>query len=147
MGRVIRTENISTERNRLMKAMAIALRELGKQAGFNSVARDLAAFIVLALGKVAASIEASVLPWEKRDYWLKADRFRMDWAWAQPIAKQLRAALFTDDIGEVAASIAKLAEKLQSVDVSPKHRLGTPWVGAWEKLQSEESKTNGAHSH
>ncbi len=147
MGRVIRTENISTERNRLMKAMAIALRELGKQAGFSSQARDLAAFIVLALENVAASIEASVLPWEKRDYWLKADRFRMDWAWVQPIAKQMRAALFSDDIGEVAASIAKLAEKLQSVDVSPKHRLGTPWVGAWEKLQSEENKLNGAHSH
>lgn len=147
MGRVIRTENISTERNRLMKAMAIALRELGKQAGFNSVARDLAAFIVLALENVAASIEASVLPWEKRDYWLKADRFRMDWAWVQPIAKHMRAALFSDDIGELAASIAKLAEKLQSIDVSPKHRLGTPWVGAWEKLQSEENKTNGAHSH
>lgn len=137
MGRVIRTENLSTERNRLMKAMTIALRELGKQPGFNSQARDLAAFIVLALENVAASIEASVLPWEKRDYWLKADRFRMDWAWVQPLAMQLRTALLADDIGEVAASVAKLGTRLQDVEVSAKHRLGTPWVGAWDQLQAE----------
>lgn len=140
MGRIIRTENLATERNRLMKAMAIALRELTKQTGFTSHSRDVAAFLVLALENIAESIEASVAPWEKRDYWLKADRFRMDWAWVQPLARQLRAALFNDDVGEVASGVAKLAEKLQGVEVSSKHRLGTPWIGAWMKLEAEERK-------
>ncbi len=95
MGRVIHTENLATDRNRLMKAMAIALRELARQPGFDAHTRDLAAFLVLALEGVAESIERSVLPWEKRGYWLKADRFRMDWGWVEPLAKRMRAAVLT----------------------------------------------------
>jgi hypothetical protein len=134
MGRVINTENIATDRTRLMKAMSIALRQLAGRGGFDSEARDLAAFLVLALEGVAAGVERSVLPWEKRGYWLKADRFRMDWAWVEPAARNLRTALLSEDIGGVAASIATLADKLKNVEVPAKHRLGTPWVGAWEKL-------------
>ena len=71
MTRVIHTENLAAERNRLMKGMALALRELTKLAAFNTQARDLAAFLVLALDGVAETIEHSVQPWEKRGYWLK----------------------------------------------------------------------------
>jgi hypothetical protein len=134
MGRVINTENIATDRTRLMKAMSVALRQLAGQPGFNNEARDLAAFLVLALEGVAAGVERSVQPWEKRGYWLKADRFRMDWAWVEPAARNLRAALEADDVGGIAATIATLADKLKDVQVPAKHRLGTPWVGAWEKL-------------
>jgi hypothetical protein len=135
MGRVIRTESISTQRNRLMKALTLSLRELGKQRSFGSESRDLAAFLVLALDEVAETIERSVQPWEKRDYWLKADRFRMDWAWVAPIAKELRLALIAQDAGGVAAAAARLAPKLGGIDVPERHRLGTPWVGAWEKFR------------
>lgn len=134
MGRVINTENIATDRTRLMKAMAIALRQLAARPGFDSEARDLAAFLVLALEGVAAGVERSVLPWEKRGYWLKADRFRMDWAWVEPAARNLRAALTGDDVAGVALVIPKLADKLRDVEVPAKHRLGTPWVGAWQKM-------------
>src|SRR3989304_9483758 len=106
MGRVISTENLVTERNRVLKAMAIATRELAKQPGFNATARDFAACLVLALKKVAESIERSVLPWEKRGYWLKADRFRMDWAWVEPLARELKAALMSEDEGQLALGVA-----------------------------------------
>jgi hypothetical protein len=134
MGRVISTENLATDRTRLMKAMALALPQLARQPGFNTEARDLAAFLVLALDGISASVERSVLPWEKRGYWLKADRFRMDWAWVQPNAQELRAALINDDIGGVAVVVAKLAARLKDIEVPAKHRLGTPWVGAWDKM-------------
>ncbi|MGH2582543.1 MAG: hypothetical protein ACRDFQ_06565 [Anaerolineales bacterium] len=135
MGRVIRTENISTQRNRLMKALALALRELGKQLAFGTESRDLAAFIVLALDEVAETVERSVQPWEKRDYWVKADRFRMEWAWVAPIAKEMRVALIAEDAGGVAAAAARLAPRLREIEVPERHRLGTPWVGALEKFQ------------
>ena len=38
--------------------------------------------MVLALEEIAVSIDVSVQAWEKRDYWVKADRFRMEWEWA-----------------------------------------------------------------
>jgi len=140
MGRVISTENLVTERNRVMKAMAIATRELAKQPSFNAASRDLLAFLVLALEKVAESIERSVLPWEKRGYWLKADRFRMDWAWVEPLARELRAALISEDETQLAQGMATLSQKLSGVKVVEKHRLGTPWLGAWEKLKASAGK-------
>jgi hypothetical protein len=140
MARIIHTENLATDRNRLMKAMAIASRELARQPGFTSEARDLAAFLVLALDQVANSIERSVGPWEKRGYWLKADRFRMDWAWVDPIARQMRAALLSDDIAAIAQNMAALGQRLREVQVAAKHRLGTPWIGAWEKMQSKPQR-------
>ncbi|MEX2161520.1 MAG: hypothetical protein WD751_06345 [Anaerolineales bacterium] len=139
MGRIIRTENLATDRNRLMKAMAVALRELTKLSGFNAQARDLAAFLVLALDGIAETIERSVLPWERRGYWVKADRFRMDWAWVERVRVELRAAVEREDPGEVAEALAALGEKLRGVQVSKNHRLGTPWIGAWEKLQQKKS--------
>jgi hypothetical protein len=140
LGRVIKTENLATERNRLMKAMAIALRELVRQGDFGDEARDLAAFIVLALEAIRDSVERSVLPWEKRDYWLKADRFRMEWAWVEPLAKDLRKALLDDDMANIAGTSAKLSTRLRDVQVPAKHRLGTPWVGAWDELWDRSQK-------
>jgi hypothetical protein len=137
MGRIIHTENLSTERNRLMKAMAIAVRELARQDGFDSAAWDLAAFLALALQQVAESIERSVGPWEKRGYWVKADRFRMEWIWVEPMAQKLQAAILSDDVAGIAQIVAKLGPKLQEVQVPAKHRLGTPWVGAWEKMKQD----------
>ncbi|MCW5877112.1 MAG: hypothetical protein KIS85_09585 [Anaerolineales bacterium] len=134
MGRVIRTENLATERNRLMKAMALAMRELTKLAAFNSQARDLAAFLVLALDSIAETIERSVEPWEKRDYWLKADRFRMEWAWVEPLRKELRQAVQQEDPAEITVLLAVLSQRLKDVKISERHRLGTPWQGAWAQF-------------
>lgn len=139
MGRVINTENLTADRTRMMKAMAIALRQLAGQQGFGNEARDLAAFLVLAMESIAASVERSVLPWEKRGYWVKADRFRMDWAWTEPQARKLRTALLADDVAGVAECVAGLARRLNDVEVPARHRLGTPWQGAWEKLSDDKS--------
>ncbi len=136
MGRVIHTQNLPTERNRLMKAMVIALRELGKQNSFTDESRDLAAFLAAALETVAETVERSVEPWEKRGYWLKADRFRMDWAWVDPLARQMKQAVLDEDLAVIAQGAAKLGAKLKDVEVSERHRLGQPWKGAWEKLKT-----------
>ena len=136
MGRVISTENLATERNRLLKSMALALREMGKKSAYDEESRDLAAFLVLALDAVAESIERSVVPWEKRGYWVKADRFRMDWAWVETLRSKLRAAIKADRPDEIAMAAAVLADKLKGVKISDKHRLGSPWHGAWRRLES-----------
>jgi hypothetical protein len=137
MGRVISTQNLSTERNRLMKAMVIALREIGRQSEFNDESRDLAAFLAAALRTVAETVDRSVEPWEKRGYWIKADRFRMDWAWVEPLAQNIRRAVFAEDIAGIATCVAQLGGKLKEVRVAEKHKLGKPWIGAWQKLKAE----------
>jgi len=135
MSRVINPESAGKERNRLTKAIVIAIRELAKQSEPNEEARDLAAFIALSLRTIADGIDVSVGAWEKRDYWVKADRFRMEWAWAGQMGEKMRAAVRNEDWGSVAMLSAQIGQKLQKVKVSEKHRMGKPWVGAYKQLE------------
>ncbi len=36
----------------------------------------------LALEEINSNIDKSVEAWEKRGYWVKADKFRLDWEWS-----------------------------------------------------------------
>ena len=135
MSRVINPDSAGKERTRLTKAIVISIRELAKQTEPGAEARDLAAFIALALLTIAEGIDVSVAAWEKRDYWVKADRFRMEWAWADHVGGKMKTAVLEDDWASVAMLSAQIAQKLHKVKVSEKHRMGTPWVGAWEQLQ------------
>ena len=137
MSRVINPDGVGKERTRLTRAVVLAIRELMQQSEPNEDTRDLAAFIALALDAVAGTIDTSVSAWEKRGYWLKADRFRMDWAWAEKYGSAMRQAVLKNDWGSVAMTAAQVTEKLKDVKVPKRHRLGTPWTGAWEKLQEE----------
>ena len=135
MGRVINPDGVGKERTRLTRAVVLALRELMRQTEPDKETRDLAAFIALALSAVSETIDTSVSAWEKRGYWIKADRFRMDWAWSEKYGKDMKQAVLEDDWGKVALTAAQVTEKLKDVKVPQRHRLGTPWVGAWDKLQ------------
>lgn len=120
---------------------ALAVRELLRQPEPNDETRDLAIFIVLSLDAIADTIDPSVEAWEKRGYWVKADRFRMEWSWTGKRASQMREALFIEDWGAVAMSAVQVAQQPQigSVNISPKHRMGKPWVGAWYRFKENAS--------
>ena len=134
MSRVINLDSAGKDRTRLSKAIVLAIRELAKQTEPTAYTRDLAAFIALALQTIAEGIDASVAAWEKRDYWVKADKFRLEWEWSGIMGKKLGDALLKDDWAAVALTSAKVAQKLGKITVPEHNRLGTPWVGSWKKL-------------
>jgi hypothetical protein len=136
LSRVINPESAGKDRTRLTKAIVLAVRELAKQQEVTDETRDLAAFIALALKTISDGIDASVVAWEKRDYWIKADKFRMEWVWSGQYADKLKVALFTDDWATIAMTIPQIAQKLGKIIVSDNHRLGKPWVGAFKQLTS-----------
>ncbi len=135
MSRVYNPESVGKDRTRLSKSIVLALRELMKQSEPNEVTKDLTAFVVIALTEISENIDVSVEAWEKRGYWVKADKFRLEWEWAGSLAKTLKTALEKEDWGNVAMTSAKIAQKLNKVTVPEHHRLGTPWVGAWKRLK------------
>jgi hypothetical protein len=139
VSRIVKHESAGKDRNQLCKGIVISIRELRRQERPNEQTHDLTAFIVLALESIAKTIEESVAAWEKRDYWVKADRFRMEWSWAAPTAKSLRQAILGEDWGKAASIIASIAAKMTKVKVSEHHRMGKPWEGAWERLRSNSS--------
>jgi len=142
LSRVINLDSAGKDRTRLTKAIVLAIRELAKQSEPTLAARDLAAFIALALEMIAKGIDASVAAWEKRDYWVKADKFRMEWMWAGTTATKMKIAVLAEDWGAVAMLLPQIAGKLNKIQVSDNHRLGKPWVGAFGQLRSASHLTD-----
>ena len=138
MSRVINPESAGKERTQLTKAIVLAIRELAKQSEVTNEAKDLASFIALALKNISEGIDISVAAWEKRDYWIKADKFRMEWMWTGQVADKMKVAIFTDDWGTIAMVMPQIAQKLSKVMVSNNHRLGKPWVGAYRQLTDQQ---------
>lgn len=140
MGRVINPETAGKERTMLSRSAVLAIRELMRQTETNTQTRDLAAFIALALRGISETIDSSVEAWEKRGYWVKADRFRMDWIWAENLGNAMRQAVLNEDWPTVAMTAAQIAQKLGNVKVPQRHQLGTPWVGAYDRLKRNGSQ-------
>jgi len=135
--RIINPESAGKQRNKVVRRVALTVRELLRQPEPNDTSRDMVIFIVLSLDTIAETIDPTVAPWEKRDYWVKADRFRMEWAWAKKYADEMREALFVEDWGAVAMCAVQIAQRPQisKITISPKHRMGKPWQGAWNRFK------------
>ncbi len=134
MSRVINPDSVGKERTRLTKGIVLCMRELAKQTAVTPEAKDLAAYIALALQAISEGIDVSVVAWEKRDYWVKADKFRMEWMWAGQSAQKMKTAVLTDDWAAVAMLMPQIAARFSKIIVSDNHRLGKPWVGAYTLL-------------
>ncbi len=135
MSRVINLESAGKDRTRLVKTVVLALRELMRQQEPDETSRDLVAYISIALKTISETIDISVAAWEKRGYWVKADRFRMEWDWAAATSKKLEAALKQDHWGTIALSAALIGQKFSSIKIAEHNRLGTPWVGAYKLIK------------
>ena len=136
MVRIIKFGTPGKDRIWLEKGIIIAIRELSKQTGVDRDTYDLLAFISLSLNAIGETVDESVLAWEKRGYWVKADRYRMEWSWTSRMGDELKQALRNEDWGSVTKIIAQVTQKMSKVNVPAKNRLGNPWVGSWERLVS-----------
>ena len=137
MSPIINPESAGKERTQLTRAIVLAVRELAKQTDITNETKDLAAFIALALKNISEGIDVSVAAWEKRGYWVKADRFRMDWMWTGQYADKMKVAIFTDDWGTIAMLMPQIAQKFNKIVISENNRLGKPWAGSFKQLTSQ----------
>jgi len=134
LSRIIKTESAGKDRTRLSRSIVLALRELMRQAEPGEESRDLAAYIALALLEIHETIDVSVQAWEKRGYWVKADRFRMEWEWSGSMGQRMAQAVRDDEWGSIAMLSVQIAQRFMSIKLPERHRLGSPWVGAWDRL-------------
>jgi hypothetical protein len=134
LSRVINPDSVGKERTRLTKSIVLCIRELAKQSDVTADTKDQAAYIALALQAIADGIDVSVAAWEKRDYWVKADKFRMEWMWAGLTAAKMKNAVLTDDWATIAMLMPQIAQRFNKIEVSDNHRLGKPWASAYQLL-------------
>ncbi len=136
MTRIIKLDGVGKQRKRLTREVVLAIRELMRQEEVDEDTKDLAAFIALNLEAIFQTIDLTVAAWEKRNYWVKADRFRLEWAWSGVLAQEMRAAILEEDWQLVALTSAKAAQKLNNVQIPKRHRMGEPWHGAWVEFEN-----------
>jgi hypothetical protein len=141
LSRVIKPESAASDRARLSRLVVLALRELMKQTETSDLTRDLVAFISRILKEIYSTVENSVVAWEKRDYWVKADRFRMEWEWTQTQSIIMEKSLLAEDWANIARSSAIIGQKLSKIKVGEKIRGvdHSPWIGQWKKIKEKKS--------
>ncbi|HZQ10793.1 MAG TPA: hypothetical protein VFD70_29720 [Anaerolineae bacterium] len=139
MGNLINPDNAGKRRDRFVKATVLAMRELVNKKKVDDEVRDLTAFIVLTLQQIDATIDETCKAWEKRDYWIKADRFRNDWLWTKTAASKLEQAVLENKWQLIPSVVKDMAKHLQKVTI-PKRDWGTPWNGAYALLLDKHQK-------
>mgnify|MGYP006961791641 FL=1 len=138
MGRVISLENISRERIKQLRFVVYIIRRLVNKAEIDVETRDLAAQLAITLFVVWGMVNTTVEPWEKRGYWIKADRYRMDWSWTRKLGMDLRLAVLGDDWVRVAQLIGLIAEKVGDIKLSLRYKPDLSWNGAHQRLVSQQ---------
>jgi len=139
VSRLINGTNPSTERNQLRRTVAEALRRLMTKKKIDDESKDLVALIVYALRGIAQGVDQSARAWEKRDYFVKADKFRMEWAWAEKYANRLEMILRGQLWGELPLALAELAPKFSDITITKFVRTEALWQGRYKQLLTEKS--------
>jgi hypothetical protein len=138
MSRIIATESPGKIRNQHRRTIAEALRRLSQKPQFDDEARDLAALVVFCLHGIADTIDRTIEAWEKRDYWIKAERFREEWRWLEPITDELSAVIYQGKWNQLPLVLAELMPHFSDVTVKQMTRKPTIWRGAYARFMQED---------
>ena len=134
MSRVISTDSVGKRRRQLRRTVAEALRRLATKRTFDGESQDLAALIVFSLRRLEEGVDQTATAWEKRDYYLKADRFRMQWEWLEDTTYALESALLLGQWDQVPEIMAGLFPRFADITVAKYTRSPDVWEGAYQRL-------------
>jgi len=135
LSRLIKLDSGRRERDKLLRSIVVCINRFNESKDSIDVHKDLIAYIILALEELYKIINTSIEAWEKRDYWIKAERYKSEWQWSEIIAKKLSEALTKDDWHSIGQIIEELRIKLSYIKIPKYHHIDTPWNGAWQMLQ------------
>jgi hypothetical protein len=137
--RIIATESVGQQRHNLRRTIAEALRRLATKQTFDQESLDLAALIVFSLRRLEQGVDQTATAWEKRDYYLKADRFRLEWEWLDDTAYALETALLLGNHDRVPEILVTLFPRFADITIARYTRSSKLWEGCFRRLQSGEA--------
>lgn len=137
MSRVINTASPGKRRNHARRTIAEILRHLMLKNKLDSETKDMTAAMVFSLREIADTIETTTEAWEKRDYYLKADRFRLEWEWVGPAAQSLCDLIVDDRWEQLPEELAKLAPRFADIRVAKMTRKPSTWKASHSLLMEE----------
>jgi len=137
MSRVINTASPGKRRNQLRRTMAEILRHLALKQALDEEAKDMAAALVFCLRDIEGTIDAATSAWEKRNYFVKADRFRLQWEWVMPAAERLRALIVAEQWDRLPQELAMLAPHFADIRIVKMTRPASTWKSSYRLLKRE----------
>jgi hypothetical protein len=140
MGRVIRTKSGAAERRSLLKSVGSALVALSVDNVDDAERLDLIAFIAGQLPKVWELVEETTGAWEKRDFWVKAEKFRQQWTWVVAAIARLDSALEDQSEGLDDAGLQDLIEPILDKVGPVAPASDRPWVGGYSRWRRERGQ-------
>jgi hypothetical protein len=137
MSKIINTDLPAQRRNKLLRFISSCLLLLQDQPPSKKDQNDLIAFIILSLAEIEKTITQSTAPWERRDYWVKADQLRSEWGWAAEVKNHLMRCKTSQGWTRIPLEIQLLKEKIK--DVKPLKRIGDDfWKNAYSALLKQK---------
>jgi len=139
MSRIINVDGPGNVRQRHRRTIAEALRRLMAKSTLDEESKDLAALIVFSLRGISQSVEETTVAWEKRNYFVKADRFRHEWNWADRAADEMERLIRTGRWKRLPALLAAIIPHFTDITVKRFVRDPSLWAGAYKRLIETES--------
>jgi len=137
MARVINLNAPGKTRNQHMRTLAEMLRRLAAKKEVDDEAKDIAAAMVFILRDIDAGVDVSAQAWERRNYWLKADRFRLDWEWVQGAAADLEDVIHNEAWDLLPRLFIDLFPHFSRITIIKYTRKPDLWSGAYAQLVAE----------
>ncbi len=141
MGRVINTNSPTKIRNYHRRTIAELLARLGRKQSIDAETKDMVATIIFSLRTLHEVAEETASAWEKRDYWMKAERFLRQWEWTQPLAANLEDVAREEAWDLLPQLMMDLFTQFSDVQVKSMTRTPDEWQGAYARLLASEPNT------
>ena len=143
MSRVINLHSPGKIRNQLMRTGAELISRLGQKTEIDEETRDMIAFLIFCLRDIDDGIGESVLAWEKRDYWVKAEQFRIRWSWVRSAASELEEIARSENWEQLPMMMVQLYPYFEDIKVVKYTRTPDLWEGAYGQLLNGNAQQKG----
>lgn len=135
MAPVINRNNYSSQRASYLRFISTALQNLPAHIRVDDQFRDICIFIFLTLQEISNSVQQTIQPWEKRGYWVKADQFRTEWEWLDPLCNAMAKKIKMQQWTALQSELAALKEICQGYSPYQRMQISDPWQGSWKKWE------------
>lgn len=140
MSRVINMDSPGKLRSQLMRTAAEVIRRLSLKNEVDEEARDMAALLVYCFREIDTGIDQSVQAWEKRDYWVKAEKFRLQWAWVKQAETDLARILRNEEWDQLPLALVRLLPQFRAIKIAKFTRKPSLWRGSYQRLLQEHAR-------
>jgi len=139
MSHIVNSETPGKRRTSILKLLANLQPEIDSQNISQEIRNDVIAFVILSLTELEKTIHETIVPWEKRGYWTKAEQFTAEWNWVSSIKSRMLNTETSKGWTDWPEEIIRLKEHLINIKPTRK-KMGSFWMGSYKRYKHQAIK-------